>query len=176
MGHARTQQVRRGRKHRGQRDERSRCQEKAAGAGAELKYAVRLVLAPEGLEPNPSRLREISAALMSDALVELMRPYIRWPPAPSELSELEAWLRLGADVWNVTVEAKDGAACAGGLARLAADLDEEEPFDLVQEIARRKFVLFSRDLRRVAAVRVIARDGIATVEATSFAYIPGAPK
>jgi len=137
-----------------------------------LKYAVRFVLSPEGQEPDPDRLAEIHSTLMSDALVELMEPYIVWPPAPDELDDLEAWLHLGADVWNVTVEANGGMGCARGLARLAADLDDEDPFGLVQEIARRKFARFAMDQRRVAAVRVMARDGRATVEATSLAYVP----
>jgi hypothetical protein len=45
-------------------------------------------------------LAEIPKTLMSGALVELMRPCISWPPAPDELDDLEAWLRLGADIWN----------------------------------------------------------------------------
>mgnify|MGYP003444450789 CR=1 FL=1 len=59
------------------------------------------------------------------------------------------------------------------LERLAADLDEEEPLGLVKEIARRKFAHFASDRRRVAAVRVIVRDGRGTVEATSLAHVPG---
>jgi hypothetical protein len=46
----------------------------------------------------------------------------------------------------------------------------------VFEIARRKFAQFAMDRRRVAAVRVIAKDGRATVEATSFAYVSSASK
>jgi hypothetical protein len=113
---------------------------------------------------------------MSDALVELMEPYIAWPPSPSELADLDAWLQLGAEVWNVTVEAKDGFACAQELACLAAELDDEDPFGLVQEIARRKFTHFAWDRRRVAGVRVVAKDGWATVEAASIAYVPAASR
>ena len=137
---------------------------------------MRLVLSPEGRGPDPARLAEIASTLMSDALVELMQPYIAWPPAVEELDELEAWLRLGADVWNVTVEAQDGAACSRGLEWLAASLDQDDAFGVVQEIAHRRFVRFANDRRRVAAVRVTMRDGRATVEATSFAYVPGRSK
>lgn len=168
----RSRQVRLERKVR-RRKELRRAKQGAAGNGAELKYAVRLVLSPDGKEPDPARLAEIPSTLMSDTLVELMRPYISWPPAPDEIDELEAWLRLGADVWNVTVEAKHDVACVRDLERLAADLDEVEPFGLVKEIARRKFAHFASDRRRVAAVRVTVRDGRATVEAASVARVPG---
>lgn len=109
---------------------------------------------------------------MSDALVELMAPYIVWPPASGELAELEAWLELGAKVWNITVEAEDGTDCARELLRLAAELDDEDPFGLVQDIAVRKLTRFASDRRRVVAVRVIEKAGRATVEAASVAHLP----
>ena len=146
----------------------------AAAKSAELKYAMHVVLSPDGQEPDLDRLAEVTSTLMSDALVELMQPYISWPPRPSELDDLEAWLRLGAEVWNVTVEAKDAATCVRELARLAADLDHEDPLGLVQEIARRKFARFAEDRRRVADVHVAARGGHAVVEATTLAYVRGA--
>jgi len=59
-----------------------------------------VVLAPPGREPP--RI-EVPAERMSDALVSLMEPFIPWPPAPDELALLEAWLLLGAAVWNHTV-------------------------------------------------------------------------
>jgi hypothetical protein len=92
------------------------------------------------------------------------------------LDELAAWLQLGADGWNATVEAKDGATCAQELARLADELDDKDPLGLVQEIAYRKFARFAGDRRRVAAVRIIAKDGRAIVEATSFAFVAGASR
>jgi len=158
------------------REELRRAKRAADSSGAELKYAVRFVLSSQRQDTDPARLAEVPSTLMSDALVELMQPYIEWPPAPAELDALEAWLRLGADVWNITVEAKDGAACARGLARLAADLDEDDAVGLVQEIARRKFAGFAKDQRRVATVRVTARGGRAFVEAASLAFVPGASK
>jgi hypothetical protein len=175
MGNDRSRQVRLEKKHR-RREKRRRAKQDGAGDNAELKYAVRLVLSSEGKEPDPRRLAEIPKTLMSDALVELVRPYISWPPAANELDELEAWLRLGADVWNVTVEAKDSAACMRQLARLAAGLDEEDSLSLVQEIAHRKFARFASDPRRVKDVRVVERDGRATVEAASLARVPGVPR
>lgn len=96
MSNARLRQVRLERKLR-RREKRRRAKQGAAGNSAEL---VRLVLSPEGQEPDPARLAESPKTLMSGALVELMRPYISWPPAPDELDDLEAWLRLGADIWN----------------------------------------------------------------------------
>jgi hypothetical protein len=120
MSNARLRQVGLERKLR-RREKRRRAKQGAAGNSAELKYSVRLVLSPEGQEPDPARLAEIPKTLMSGALVELMRPYISWPPAPDELDDLEAWLRLGADIWNVTVKAKDGAACARDLGKRLAN-------------------------------------------------------
>lgn len=143
------------------------------GSAAESKYAVRVVLAPEGHEPDPARLAALPSTLMSDTLVELMAPYIFWPPAPDEIGELAAWLELGAAIWNVTVEARDGAECARGLARVAGELDDEDPLGLVAAIARRKFARFPHDRRRVTAVRVILKDGRAWVEAATVTSMPG---
>lgn len=176
MGDARSRQLRLERKPRGRRERRRAGTDGAKGSAAELKCVVRFVLSPTGHEPDLDLLAKVPSTLMSDALVELMEPYIFWPPAPDELDALEAWLQLGADVWNVTVEVKDGTACALELARLAADLDDEDPFSLLQEIARRKLTRFAGDRRRVAAVRVVAKDGWATVEAASLAYVSRASR
>jgi hypothetical protein len=137
---------------------------------------VSFVVPPLGEHADPSHLVGVPSTLMADALVELMAPYASWPPRRDELEALEDWLQLGAEVWNATVVAKDGAACALGLARLATSLDEEEPLLLVHEIAKRKFALFASDRRQVSAVRVVMRDGRATVETASFVYVSRASK
>jgi hypothetical protein len=113
---------------------------------------------------------------MSDALVELMEPYFYWPPARDEMDDVMAWLQLGADVWNITVDAVDAEACRHRLARLASELEGEDPIGLVEEIARRKFARFGYDRRRVAAVRVVEKGGFATVEAASFMSVPSASR
>ena len=118
---------------------------------------------------------EVPTTLMSDTLVELMEPYIRWPPRPDELDDLKEWLELGAAVWNVMVEAKDSAGCAQKLVHLSVELgrEVENASILVEEIARRKSCLFPQDRRRVAAVRVTSQDGVAIVEAATSMWVPG---
>lgn len=159
-------------KKRRRRRQRQQAGIKAASS-AETKQVTRWMLSPQGCEVDSKRLTELPSMLMSDVLVELLAPYIAWPPASDELADLEAWLELGADVWNVTVEAEDGAECAGELVRLAAELDHPDAFEIVAEIARRKFGRFASDQRRVASVRVIAKNGRATVETASVAYLSG---
>lgn len=139
----------------------------------EQKYSMRWFVSPEGLEPDRDCLAEVPATLMSDTLVELMEPYIRWPPGRTDLDDLEDWLELGAAVWNVTVKAKDSAACSQGLAQLATELEAENAARLVEEIARRKFCLFPMDGRRVLAVRVAMKGDLATVEAATSMRVPG---
>lgn len=134
---------------------------------------MRWVLSPDGLEPDAGRLAEVPATLMSDTLVELMEPYICWPPASDELEDLEQWLQLGASVWNVTVEAKDRAGCVRGLARLAAELEVENAIGLVEEIAGRRFSLFPMDRRHIVAVRVVAKEGRVWVDAATAMRVPG---
>ena len=139
----------------------------------ETRWATTVVIAPEGTEPDLAR---IPSTLMSDALVELMEPYFYWPPARDEMDDVMAWLQLGADVWNITVDAADPEACRQRLARLATELEGEDPIGLVEEIARRKFARFGYDRRRVAGVRVVEKGGFATVEAASFMSVPGASR
>jgi hypothetical protein len=138
-----------------------------------MRWATTIVVSPDGREPD---LAQLPSTLMSDALVELMEPYFYWPPTRDELADVEDWLQLGADIWNVTVEAKGAEACGRELARLAAELEVEEALGLVEEIARRKLARFAYDRRRVASVRVVEKEGLATVEATSMMYVPAASR
>lgn len=74
------------------------------------------------------------------------------------------------------VTATDGAACAYGLKQLAQGLADEDALGLVMEIAQRKFTHFAQDWRRVSSVRVVAKAGWATVEATTFQQVRGASR
>lgn len=139
----------------------------------EVRWARTVVISPEGTEPDLAR---IPSTLMSDALLELMKPYFYWPPARDELEDVMDWLQLGADIWNITVEALDAEACRRRLARLATEVEDDDPIGLVEEIARRKFARFGYDRRRVASVRVVEKEGYATVEAASFMYVLGASR
>ena len=111
---------------------------------------------------------------MSDALVTLMEPYIDWPPTPSELADVEAWLSIGAAVWNATVRAEPGGHLREELGVVLDEWelsDEDDPEALVEEIAARKLQLFADDYRLVGGVQVRAEGGMATVEAMSLAYL-----
>ncbi|MFH0902221.1 MAG: hypothetical protein V2A73_16435 [Pseudomonadota bacterium] len=139
----------------------------------EVREVVRYVFSPDGHSVDPAQLAKVPTSLMSDVLVELMEPYIDWPPAKDEIADLEAWLKLGAQVWNATVEASNGTDCVHRLEALANGLATENAVPLMLEIARRRFARFPDDWRRVASVRVVAEDGRATVWATSFSFVPG---
>jgi hypothetical protein len=170
MSDARTRQDR----QRSKRHRREKRRAQRDGLRPAEQASVQLVVSPEGVTPDLDRAAELHATRMSDTLVELMKPYIPWPPAPDEIEELEDWMSLGAGVWNIVEEARDAAACTQALTELAAQLDGDDVLELVEAIARRKMVMFPRDRRRIAAVRVVHENGRATVEAMSFGYVPPA--
>ena len=122
------------------------------------------MLTPDGRPPAEARLAAFAA-----------EPYVWWPPAPSELAELEAWLRFGAAVWNATVRATTSSQLREELRMVLvhewALSDEEEPAGLVDELAARKLELFLDDYRLVGSVRVFAEGRNATVEAMSVANL-----
>ena len=173
MSNPRSRQFRLEKKRRRRRERDAKRGKSEPGRGSEQKYVVRMVLPPDDREPDPGLLAEGFSTLMSDTLVELMAPYIHWPPARHELDDLEEWLHLGAEVWNVTVEASDGMAYQRALTQLAAELDEEDALALVEEIAARKRELFARDRRHVLGVRLIEKNGYTSVEAATFLSLPG---
>lgn len=114
---------------------------------------------------------------MSDALLLLLEPYVWWPPTKKELPELELWLELGAAVWNATNRAGSAAALQQRLAAIAdavAGFQDEDPMELVEELAERKLRLFANDYRFVGAVTVRENDrnGNAEVEALSLSRLP----
>lgn len=134
-----------------------------------------LDLAGQRVEPEPKQLAALEArGRMTDALLKLMEPYVWWPPAPSELLELEMWLALGAAVWNATVKASTSNQLREQLAALAETWDgpdDDDPVELVEEIATRKLQLFADDDRVVGSVTVRANGGNAEVEAMSLARL-----
>jgi hypothetical protein len=125
---------------------------------------------------DPARyLAKLPAGRLSDALVELMEPYIPWPPGPEELDVLEQGLLLGALVWNATVEGTDLRA-SPELRRWAdrsgmTERDRDDLRRVVEEIAARKRALFPEDRRIVADVEVVAEGGRATVLAASLSWV-----
>lgn len=139
--------------------------------------SVAVVVPPAGRSIDPARyLAKVPAGRLSDALVELMKPYIPWPPRPEELDELETWLQLGAMVWNAVVEGHN--SCAGpDFGRWAKRLGEgvgqhqETLRELVEKVAERKRALFPQDRRIVAKVEVVAEGGRATVLAMGLSWV-----
>lgn len=134
------------------------------------------MLTPDGRPPAEARLVAFAAlGTMSDALLRFMEPYVWWPPAPRELAELEAWLKLGAAVWNATVRATTSSQLREELRIILEHewplRDEEDPAGLVDELAARKLELFLDDYRFVGTVRVFAEGRNATIEAMSVAYL-----
>lgn len=134
------------------------------------------VFTPDGRLPTEARLTAFAElGTMSDALLRFMEPYVWWPPARSELAELEAWLRLGAAVWNATVRAMTASQLREELRMVLVHepilADEKDPAGLVDELAARKLQLFLEDYRLVGSVRVLAEGRNATVEAMSVAYL-----
>ena len=129
------------------------------------------MLSRDGRPPDPDKLAALPAlGTMSDSLLRLMEP-----PAPDEIEHLEAWLELGAAMWNATLEASTAERLSGKLRTLVEEWDlpgEADPVALVEEIAMRRLRNFSSDPRRIAEVRVRAEGGRATVEAATFAYLP----
>lgn len=178
MGTARERQVRSQEKRR-RREERQKRRLASASSPQpeklEWKWAQTAVLTPDGRPPDPKRLAaHVALGPMSDALLELMKPYVRWPPAPDELEDVEGWLELGAAVWNATLRATTALQLRDALAALVNEFDlqdEADPVALVEEIAVRKLRLFVDDYRFVGGVRVRAEGKNATVEAASFAHL-----
>lgn len=141
----------------------------------EVVWSQRLVVAPEGHAGNPRALAKFDAlGLMSDALMKLVDPYVYWPPAPSELPVLRAWLELGAGVWNAVLRAGPGASLDEVLSPIEADwelLEEAEPMALKRELAERKQQLLGDDFRLVSHVRVWEEGKMAMVEAGTISYL-----
>ena len=134
-----------------------------------------VILTRDGRPVDPKRLAAFAAlGTMSEALLRLMEPFVRWPPAPSEIEDLDAWLELGAAVWNATVEATSGSELRYKLGTIVEEWqlsDDADTARVVDEIAKRKLEILANDYRRIASVKVRAERGRATVEAATLAYL-----
>ena len=166
------------RKRATRRKERLAARESGSGAVLEDVWSRTAVFAPPGREPTAERLAAHSElGLMSEALLRLLEPYVWWPPTEEELPELELWLELGAAVWNATNRAGSSAALRQQLLAIAdavAGFGDEDPVELVEELAARKLRLFANDYRIVGAVTVREneRNGNAEVQAMSLSRLP----
>ncbi len=105
---------------------------------------------------------------LSDALLEVMKPHVPFPPARHELEEFSGGLAFGAEVWNATLGSEED------LHDLAAELSEargcplEEASQLVREIAASKLARFPDDRRRIVDVSVEVRGANVMVHATGL--------
>jgi hypothetical protein len=172
MARDRTRQLRLERKRR-RRHERRRRQiagTRPTGDAATWKK----VFVPAGHAHDEHVLAQataLHATAMSDSLTTLIEPYVSSPLRADELEDVIWWLDLAAAVWNVTVREHDDARLVDALARLAVEVDDDDPLALVTEIARRKLMMFPSDRREVIGVRVHAESGMAHIEAASVAHV-----
>lgn len=118
----------------------------------------------------------VPAHRVSDALLEIVKPLMRWPPAPSELKDVRSTLELGRAVWNaiVTSRPEDRDEALDRLAdRLAGALGAPPDVarDFVRRVAARKLDLYPADLRFVVGVEV-RLDGDRMIVNAAGAYRP----
>lgn len=112
---------------------------------------------------------------LSDALLEVMKPDLRYPPKASELDLLRAGLQVGAEVWNATLDV-DEARRAQTLLDIARRIEPaihrgplEARLRFVIDIADRKRALYPDDDRHVTAVNVEPRGKNVLITAASRA-------
>ena len=180
MSSTRRQQLRleKKRQRRQERLRPSASSEEGRGRRLEQEWAQFAVFGRDGRPADPAHAEKFAAlGTMSSALLKLMEPFVPWPPHPSELPEVEAWLTLGAEVWNLTQRATSDQHLGESLEQIAQEWedwdlpDEDDPVSVIAEVAMRKLQLFATDPRLVGAVRVRAEGGIANVEAVSLGYV-----
>lgn len=144
--------------------ERAARRAKKRREAAELAADRALIDAPLRVEmPLPPGAEHVprSAAQdhgMSEALLEVMRPFVPWPPAPAELKPFAIMLEVTAAVWNASLSA-DEVAREAALDDLATSLSigalsPSEARAFVGEIAARKLALYPSDRRLVVEHRV----------------------
>jgi hypothetical protein len=131
------------------------------------------VLLPAGAEPPPQAGPQEHR--LSDALLDVMRPFVAWPPAARDLKPLKIMLELTVAVWNATL-APDEAAREAALDALAAELtigalSPGEVRAFVGELAARKLELYPSDRRLVVESRV-RLDGEKLLVTAAGAYRP----
>lgn len=144
--------------------ERAARRAKKRREAAELAADRALIDAPLRVEmPLPPGAEHVPLSApqdhgMSDALIEVMRPFVPWPPGPGDARPFGIMLELTAAVWNASL-ALDEAAREAALDELATDvtigaLSPAEVRAFVGEIATRKLALYPTDRRLVMETRV----------------------
>lgn len=115
---------------------------------------------------------------LSDALLAVMKPDLRYPPKANELNLLRAGLDVGAEVWNATLD-EDEVRRAQTLLDIARRIEPavhrgpvEARLRFVIDIADRKRALFPDDDRHVTAVNVEPRGTDVLITAASRAFRP----
>jgi hypothetical protein len=180
MSNRRQAQIRQERKRRRREERRKRGQQlarpvRSARRVSQDEWSQSMILTPAGRLPDPKQVARFAAlGTMSDALLRLMEPYIRWPPHSSEVEDLEGWLELGAAVWNATLDAATSVQLQERLRGIVDEWElsgEEDPIALVDGIAMRKLRYYAQDYRHVETVHVKAEGGQATVQAVTTAYL-----
>ena len=129
------------------------------------------VLLPAGAEPPPRAAAQEHR--ISDALLDVMKPFVAWPPSLRDLKPLGIMLELTVAVWNASLSA-DEAAREAALDELAAGLSigalsPVEVRAFVGELSARKLELYPSDRRLVVESRVRA-DGEKLMVTAAGAY------
>jgi len=155
-----------------------RAEADAVAAAARLLEADRAhgfsISANVSLEDGSTTLVEGDLAhRLSDALIEVMKPHIDFPPRISELHLLRAALEIGAEVWNATFD-DDEVRRARTLVDIAARIEPvarrgpmEERLRFVIDVADRKRALHPNDERRVTGVNVEPKGRDVLISASS---------
>jgi len=148
------------------------------GLGGPFTYtvpAVRVDLPTAG--PVPADVpRGNPTGPLSEALLQVMGPYIPWPPASDELDELSEELCFGASVWNATTQSTDPAKTATLLDELVRALSTGVPADdaalrrQVAEIVARKRAMYPDDPRQIVHVTIVPVGQHVEVQATGAWY------
>ncbi len=171
---ARAQEAKRAAKKAAKARRRETLAEAEARADVDLVDSGRemLVAGPVPGVPHHLPRSTVPTHRVSDALLEVVKPLIPWPPAPSELKLVRATLELGAMVWNATLTSRleDRRTALDALVDTIATALGEPPasaHDFVQQIAARKLDLYPTDLRFVVGVEVVLDRDRMVVNAVS---------
>lgn len=111
---------------------------------------------------------------MSEALLDIVKPDVRWPPAPGDLQYLRASVEIAGAVWNASLS-RDPDERDAALARLGEahartlGAPVQEVLDFIRPISARKLELHPNDLRYVVDVNV-RLDGDRIVVDAASAY------
>jgi hypothetical protein len=144
----------------------------AAGDFGPLSVELPAVDVPEHLRAR-LRTQDPPAHRLSDALVDVARPFVAYPPSRDTLDLFVRSLELVGQVWNATL----AKAADDGEARLRALVETwgggDEAHDFVWRAAKRKLELYPDDLRTITQIRVETREDQLYVEVASAHLRPG---